>query len=358
MKIISIILAFTVFSALGLAQQKTNVQKDAAGNVAGDLNFTGTTTATTINATSFSPTNITGATAHGQLFIGNVTNGNFTKSTVTAGTGITVTNGAASITIAATGASAPTVNAQTGTAYTLVSGDANNIVTMANAAANVLTIPTNATVAFATGTVISVSQQGAGVTTITPISGTTMNGGTASVAIASQYNWVTLVKLGTNAWSLSYADTVAVGAITGLGTGVATALAINVGGVGSVLTTNGTGQKDTWIVAVSDETTAITTGTAKVTFRAPYAATITAVRASLNTVSSSGTPTFNIKETGSTILSTLLTIDASELTSTTAVNAAVISDTAIADDAEITIDIDVAGTGAKGAKVAIYVTRN
>lgn len=108
------------------------------------------------------------------------------------------------------------------------------------------------------------------------------------------------------------------------------------------------------IIPISDETTTITTGTAKVTFRMPCKATIWAVRASVNTVSSSGIPTFDINEAGTTILSTKLTIDASELTSTTAAAAAVISDAAIADDAEMTIDIDVAGTGAKGAKVVIY----
>lgn len=105
------------------------------------------------------------------------------------------------------------------------------------------------------------------------------------------------------------------------------------------------------IIAVGDETTAITTGAAKVTFRMPYAFTLTGVRASLNNASSSGTPTIDINEGGVSILSTKLTIDASEKTSTTAAAAAVISDTALADDAEITIDIDTAGTGAAGLKV-------
>ena len=113
---------------------------------------------------------------------------------------------------------------------------------------------------------------------------------------------------------------------------------------------------DAFVIAISDETTAHTTGTAKVTFRAPYAFTITAVRGSLTTVSSSGTPTWDINEAGATILSTKLTLDASEKTSTTAVAAAVISDTAIADDAEITIDIDTAGTGAAGGKITIIHT--
>lgn len=110
-------------------------------------------------------------------------------------------------------------------------------------------------------------------------------------------------------------------------------------------------------VAISDETTAITTGTAKITFRMPSAMTLTAVRLSLTTVSSSGTPTVDINESGTTVLSTKLSCDASEKTSTTAATAAVISDSALADDAEITIDIDTAGTGATGAKVWLIGTR-
>lgn len=110
-------------------------------------------------------------------------------------------------------------------------------------------------------------------------------------------------------------------------------------------------------VAVSDETTAITTGTAKVTFRMPHAMTVSAVRASVNTVSSSGVVTVDINEGGTTILSTKLNIDASEKTSLTAATPPVISDSALADDAEITIDIDAAGTGAKGLKVWLSGTR-
>ena len=117
------------------------------------------------------------------------------------------------------------------------------------------------------------------------------------------------------------------------------------------------GLSEVLIVPIGDETTAITVGNNKVTFRMPFALTVTAVRASLTTASSSGLPTFDINDSGITILSTKLTIDANEKTSTTAVTAAVISDTALADDAEITIDVDVAGTGAAGAKIYIIGTR-
>lgn len=107
-------------------------------------------------------------------------------------------------------------------------------------------------------------------------------------------------------------------------------------------------------IACSDETTALTTGQ-KVAFRMPFAVTLTAVRASLTTAQASGsTFTVDIKESGTTILSTLLTIDNTEKTSTTAATAAVISDASLADDAEITIHITQVGDGtAAGLKVQL-----
>jgi len=112
-------------------------------------------------------------------------------------------------------------------------------------------------------------------------------------------------------------------------------------------------------IACSDETTALTAGTAKITFRIPYAMTLTEVRANLNTAQTSGSVfTVDINENGSSILSTKLTIDNTEKTSTTASTSAVISDSSLADDAEITIDIDQVGNGtAKGLKVTLIGTR-
>lgn len=107
------------------------------------------------------------------------------------------------------------------------------------------------------------------------------------------------------------------------------------------------------IIAVSDEATALTVGAAKITFRMPYAFTLSAVRASVGVAQVSGSIlTVDMNENGGTILSTKLTIDNGEKTSTTAAAAPVISDASLADDAEITIDIDQVGDGtAKGLKV-------
>jgi hypothetical protein len=112
------------------------------------------------------------------------------------------------------------------------------------------------------------------------------------------------------------------------------------------------------VVAASDEGTALTTGTAKITFRMPRAVTLTAVRASLTTAQASGSIfTVDINESGTSILSTKLTIDNTEKTSATAATPPVISDTSLADDSEITIDIDQIGNGtAKGLKVMLIGT--
>jgi hypothetical protein len=108
-------------------------------------------------------------------------------------------------------------------------------------------------------------------------------------------------------------------------------------------------------LACSDETTALTTGPAKVTFRMPYAMTVTAVRASVTTAPTGSTLVVDINEGGTSILSTKLSIDATEKTSTTAATPAVISDTALADDAEITIDIDQIGSTVAGAGLKVWI---
>ena len=108
-------------------------------------------------------------------------------------------------------------------------------------------------------------------------------------------------------------------------------------------------------IACSDETTALTTGTAKATFRLPYAMTLTAVRASVTTAPTGSTLVVDINEAGTSVLSTKLSIDATEKTSTTAATAAVISDSALADDAEITIDIDQIGATIAGAGLKVWL---
>jgi hypothetical protein len=98
-----------------------------------------------------------------------------------------------------------TLNAQTGATYTAASTDQYQVlVTMSNASANAFKIPTNASVAFAVGTVITVMNIGAGVCTISAVTpGTTTvlsAGATAASPTLSQYKSAALIKTGTDAW--------------------------------------------------------------------------------------------------------------------------------------------------------------
>ena len=109
-------------------------------------------------------------------------------------------------------------------------------------------------------------------------------------------------------------------------------------------------------IASSDEETVLTTGTAKSTFRNVGKFYATSVRASLTVAgTTSAITTVDINVGGSTILSTKLTVDLTEKTSVTAATPAVLSSNLIADDSEITIDIDVVSGGATEKGLKVYI---
>lgn len=109
--------------------------------------------------------------------------------------------------------------------------------------------------------------------------------------------------------------------------------------------------------ALSDETTDLTTGLAKLTTRTPYMFFLTSVRASVNTAPVGAAIEVDINDGGVSILSSPLTIDAGEKTSTTSVvtNPMGLSVIIFDDDAELTFDIDQVGstTAGKGLKVIL-----
>lgn len=111
------------------------------------------------------------------------------------------------------------------------------------------------------------------------------------------------------------------------------------------------------LVAASDLVTDITTGTSKAYFRMPYAATLTDVSASVLTAPTGTDLTVDINEGGTTVLSTKLSIDAGETTSVTAATPPVISDSSLAYDSIITIDVDGVGTGCTGLIVTLYLQK-
>lgn len=106
-------------------------------------------------------------------------------------------------------------------------------------------------------------------------------------------------------------------------------------------------------IIVSQSGTDLATGTGKATFRTSYAFTLTDVRASVSTAPVGSTIEVDINEDGTSVLSTILSIDAGEKTSETAATAAVISDTAIAADAEISIDVDQVGSTTAGEELVV-----
>jgi len=113
-------------------------------------------------------------------------------------------------------------------------------------------------------------------------------------------------------------------------------------------------------IACSDETTAITTGIAKVTFRMPWGMNLTGIRGSVNTAPTGSTIIIDLNKTGVSVLSTKLSIDAEEKTSVTAASQAVISTSTLEDDSEMTIDFDQVGldlAAGKGVKIWLLGSR-
>ena len=93
-------------------------------------------------------------------------------------------------------------------------------------------------------------------------------------------------------------------------------------GVGTLTWVN---QNDTIQFAATDLTTDFTVATFDVVIPIPCAFYVTEVRANVKTAPTGSDAIFDIKMNGVTMLSTLLSIDATELTSTTATTPAVIS---------------------------------
>ena len=104
---------------------------------------------------------------------------------------------------AANGLVAYTLNDQTSTSYTPVLTDQYQVlITRSNASASTLTIPTNASVAFPVGTVITVLNKGAGAVTISGAGGVTVlsAGATAASPVLNQYKSAALMQVAANTW--------------------------------------------------------------------------------------------------------------------------------------------------------------
>jgi len=108
-----------------------------------------------------------------------------------------------------------------------------------------------------------------------------------------------------------------------------------------------------FIVSCSDESTNLTTTTSAVTFRVPFAMFLNSVRASVNVAPVGSTIIVDVRQSGTSIFSTLLSIDANEETSTTAATPAVISNPNLTDDSKVVVSINQVGstTAGRGLKL-------
>jgi hypothetical protein len=95
------------------------------------------------------------------------------------------------------------LNDQTGLTYTPVLNDQYQVlVTRSNGAASTMTIPTNASVAFPVGTVITVLNKGAGLVTISGAVGVTVlsAGVVPAIPTLAQYKSCALIQTSANNW--------------------------------------------------------------------------------------------------------------------------------------------------------------
>ena len=257
-----------------------------------------------------------------------------TGKTLTGNIAVTLVSGAATVTLPTTTSTLSTLAlTETLTNKTLTG---NTAVTLVSGSATI-TLPTaTGTLATLTGTETLTNKSLTAPALGTPASGILTNcSGTAASLTAG--NVTTNANLTGDVTSVGNATSIAAGVI--------------------VLADIATAAKtECFIIACSDETTALTAATGKAEFQMPYAFTVTDVMMTLTTAGTGGTlVTVDINEGGTTILSTKLTTDASEKTSRTAATAVVISDSSLANNGVITIDVDAIGSTIAGAGLKVYL---
>jgi hypothetical protein len=135
-----------------------------------------------------------------------LTNKTLTSPTLTTPTIASFTNATHSHTAAASGGTLTGAavyygfNTQTGTSYTLTLDDAGKVLPISNSSANTVTVPLNSSVAFPTGTLVTLVQTGTGQVSITGASGVTLNSEGSKFKIKAQYAPGSILKTATNEW--------------------------------------------------------------------------------------------------------------------------------------------------------------
>lgn len=207
----------TVTNVNGLTINSTTIPSTSTLLVSGGALGT-PSSGTLTNATGLPVSGITASTTSalgvGSIELGHATDTTLSRASagrlavegvnvVTTSSTDTLTNKTLTTPVITQGTSTPTF---TTNAYTLVSGDAGQFLLASNSStAGTVNIPTNASVAFATGTQIHIIQTGSGQLTIsatTPATTTILSTGAtaASPKLRAQYSSATCIKTGTDTW--------------------------------------------------------------------------------------------------------------------------------------------------------------
>src|SRR5690606_1842566 len=95
------------------------------------------------------------------------------------------------------------ITSTTNSSYTLNISDAGKLITQDNSSPNIITVPANSLVAFPLGTIIMITQYGAGQTTISKDTGVVINSLGDALRLQGKDATATLTKVSTDTWILN-----------------------------------------------------------------------------------------------------------------------------------------------------------
>lgn len=94
------------------------------------------------------------------------------------------------------------VTSSASTSYSLTTTDRSKFLVFTSGTAVSVVVPTNASQAFETGTVINLFQSGVGKVTVAPVSGAVSVVSTPGLSLRARYSSASLIKIDTDAWVL------------------------------------------------------------------------------------------------------------------------------------------------------------
>ena len=139
---------------------------------------------------------------NGQVLLGSTAADPVFHTLTSSDSSITFTAGAGTLSLQAVSSGGTTLKNETGTTYTLILTDASKFITFTNADAIAVTVPTNASVAFPIGTIISFQQGGAGQATFAGAAPPTLKSADNAYTTVKLYSVGCMVKIATDVWAL------------------------------------------------------------------------------------------------------------------------------------------------------------